>query len=226
MKHFDQLAEYYDDVLPPHVEEHYFYKRLHFLTKLLKEGLVLDVCSGTGRISEGLINEGFQVVSLDLSMNMLLRRMKVKGYWPVNGLSYELPFRSNTFDMVISVASMHHIADKEKVRSTIQEMQRVTKAGGFIVIWDHNPLNPYWKLLMKKVPQDIGEERLIGADELLSPFAKDQYALRVYKKGFVPDFAPRKLMKLFRVIEALLESLPVLKLLAAHNVIVARKKQE
>ena len=35
------------------------------------------------------------------------------------------------------------------------------------MVWDHNPRNPYWPYLMKRVPQDIGEERLIGLEELL-----------------------------------------------------------
>ena len=43
----------------------------------------------------------------------------------------------------------------------------MTRPGGRILVWDHNPRNPYWRMLMARVPQDTGEERLIPEDELL-----------------------------------------------------------
>ncbi len=224
MDHFDRIAEDYDHVLPRHVEEHYFLKRMKLFTEVgLEKGLVLDLCSGTGRISAGLIERGFDVVSADLSVNMLLQRKGVEGYKPVNALSYQLPFRDCTFDLVFSVASFHHIADRGNIEKTIHEMQRVTKEGGMIVIWDHNPLNPYWKIIMKKVPQDTGEERLIGMSELVRPFAGGKYRVQKRRMGFVPDFVPKGLMKASVVLESLFEHIPIISLFAAHNVVVARK---
>ncbi|MEW6108435.1 MAG: methyltransferase domain-containing protein [Nitrospirota bacterium] len=221
--HFDKIAKYYDNALPSHVEEHYYLKRINLLTNLMEKGRVLDVCSGTGRISEGLIERGFNVTSLDLSINMLLTRKNVRNYQPVNGISLALPFKANIFDMVISIASFHHIAEKEKIKNTLFEMQRVTKKGGCIILWDHNPLNPYWKFIMKKVPQDIGQERLIGTGELVAPFPPKEYSYKIFRKGFIPDFAPKSLMKLFKVIEKLVESIPLVNYFAAHNVIIIKK---
>jgi ubiquinone/menaquinone biosynthesis C-methylase UbiE len=223
MEHFDRIAEYYDKVFPEHITDHYYHKRINFLTGLIKGGKVLDVCSGTGRISEGLIGSGFNVVSLDLSRNMLMVRRHVSGYQPVNGISYELPFKSDVFDMVISIASLHHIADRERIQSTISEMKRIIKKGGCIVLWDHNPLNPYWKFIMKRVPQDTGQERLISVSELAAPFASANYSYKVFRRGFVPDFAPKRLIKLFKIIERLFEWLPLFNLFAAHNVVVIKK---
>jgi len=223
MEHFDQIAEYYDEVFPEHITSHYYRKRIKFLSGLIKGGKVLDLCSGTGRISEGLIEKGFNVVSLDLSRNMLLVRRHVNGYQPINGISYELPFKSDIFDMVISIASLHHIADIEKIKSTLNEMKRIIKKGGYIVLWDHNPLNPYWKFIMKRVPQDTGQERLIRASELVGPFTSGGYSYKVFRKGFIPDFVPKCLMKLFKIVEGLFECVPLLNLFAAHNVVVIKK---
>lgn len=224
MNHFDSVAEYYDKVLPAHVEEHYFRKRMRFFAGILGSGRVLDVCSGTGRISEGLIERGFDVVSLDSSENMLSIRKGAIGYQPVKGLSYELPFEGDTFDLVVCIAALHHVAEKDKVRQTIEEMKRVVKKGGHIVLWDHNPLNPYWKIIMKRVPQDTGAERLIPQSEMTGPFEGGGYRWAIYKKGFVPDFAPKRLMGFFRLLERFVEIMPGLNLLAAHNVVVARKE--
>lgn len=224
MNHFDSVAEDYDKVLPAHVEEHYFRRRMQFLSGLLGSGRVLDVCSGTGRISAGLIAKGFDVVSLDSSENMLSMRIGVNGYKPVKGLSYELPFESAVFDLVVCIAALHHVAEKDKVRQTIEEMKRVVKKGGYIVLWDHNPFNPYWKIIMKRVPQDTGAERLIPQIEMTGPFQEGGYSWAIYKKGFVPDFALKRFMGFFRLLERFVEVMPVFNLLAAHNVVVARKE--
>ncbi len=74
---------------------------------------------------------------------------------------------SGSFDLVLTVAALHHIADPVAVRATLAEMVRVCRPGGRIVVWDHNPRNPDWKLLMARVPQDDGTERLIGEREVL-----------------------------------------------------------
>ena len=35
-----------------------------------------------------------------------------------------------------------------------------------MLVWDHNPRNPYWRRLMAKVPQDDGSERLVPEAEV------------------------------------------------------------
>ncbi|GAB4485738.1 MAG: hypothetical protein OHK006_12420 [Thermodesulfovibrionales bacterium] len=222
-KQFDEIAHVYDETLPEHVARHYLEKRTRFLSRLGGGRAILDVCSGTGKLSEALLAQGRAVYSLDLSRNMLLVRKAVPHYRPVNGSALALPFKDAVFDMTLSVAAMHHIATPERVASAIIEMQRVTRRGGAIVIWDHNPGNPYWHILMKKVPQDTGEERLIPAEELKALFPADSYECRIWKLGFMPDFVPKQMLGIFRVIESLVERLPLLRLLAAHNVLVARK---
>lgn len=222
-KQFDEIAHGYDETLPVHITEHYFQKRIRLLSDLAGNGSILDVGSGTGRVSEGLLARGYSVYSLDVSKNMLLVRKDVPHYQPVNGSALELPFQSGSFDLTVSIAALHHIAAPEKVALAVSEMQRVTRRGGFVVIWDHNPCNPYWHIIMKKVPQDVGEERLVPARELKALFPPDRFDCRIWKKGFMPDFVPVRLLNYFQKIELLVESLPVVRLIAAHNVLVARK---
>ena len=88
------------------------------------------------------------------------RAARRSGRSPASGT--ELPFSADSFDVVLSVATFHHIAAPDAVRATLAEMTRVARPGGRILIWDHNPRNPYWARLMARVPQDTGEERLIG----------------------------------------------------------------
>jgi SAM-dependent methyltransferase len=135
-----------------------------------------------------------------------------------------LPWFDGTFDLTLCVALLHHVAEPGRVAAVIREMVRVTRPGGWVVIWDHNPNNPYWPVLMRRIPQDTGAERLVPLGEILAVLrgcpVTDILARRL---GFVPDFVPARLLPLAARLEAFLERLPVTQALAAHNVVVARR---
>ena len=78
------------------------------------------------------------------------------------GVTTALPFADNSFDLTLTVATLHHLETPERVAATVDEMGRVVRHGGFVVLWDHNPANPYWPILMKRVPQDSGDEQNPG----------------------------------------------------------------
>ena len=103
-------------------------------------------------------------------------------------------------------------------------MGRVVKSGGFVVLWDHNPSNPYWPILMKRVPQDSGDERLVPLEEIVADVrAAGLRTHKVLRSGFMPDFMPLALYQPWRLVERAVETIPVLNRLAAHNVVVAQK---
>jgi SAM-dependent methyltransferase len=121
-------------------------------------------------------------------------------------------------------ATLHHVADPGAVRRTLAEMVRVSRPGGRVVVWDHNPRNPYWSRLMARVPQDTGEERLIGEAELLGGLrAAGAEVLRVQQLGMVPDFTPRAAVRAAAALERAVERTPLVRRLAAHNVVLATK---
>ena len=106
-----------------------------------------------------------------------------------------MPFDDGEFDLSVSVATMHHIADPDSVRRALAEMVRVVRPGGKVIVWDHNPRNPYWPYLMKRVPQDRGDERLVGVDELSTGSAgAGRSPYRSPQLGMVPDFVPERLL--------------------------------
>jgi hypothetical protein len=75
---------------------------------------------------------------------------------------------------------------------------------------------------MRRAPQDSGAERLIPAEEILRALEEaGARPERVTQSGFVPDFVPRALMPLARLIEAVVERVPLLRRFCAHNVITA-----
>jgi SAM-dependent methyltransferase len=223
--HFDRIARGYDDSLPPHVVEHYLEKRTRFVLDHCPRGRALDVGCGTGALAARLAEAGYEMAGVDPSEGMLRvleeRTSRVRA---VRGSGTSLPFADDSFDLVLSVAVMHHIADAGDVRRTLAEMVRVARPGGRVLVWDHNPLNPYWPRLMARVPQDTGEERLIGRGELLEGLrAAGAEPVLVGRFGLVPDFTPRFLLRTAAAVERAAERTPFVRRICAHDVILAAK---
>lgn len=223
--HFDAIAEVYDDSLPAHVVEHYLTKRVRFVADHCRPGAGLDVGCGTGVLAERLARRGFAMTGIDPSEGMLeIMRRRTDLVTGVQGSGTALPFGTDSFDLVLSVAVMHHIADPLAVRATLAEMVRVVKPGGAVLIWDHNPRNPYWGRLMARVPQDDGSERLIGEAELRAGLRAAGASVRAcVQLGLVPDFTPPSLLGPAAGLERLAERAPGLRRLCAHNVVLAGK---
>ncbi|MBA3450863.1 MAG: methyltransferase domain-containing protein [Chloroflexia bacterium] len=226
---FDAVAGIYDEVFAAHIREHYLQRRADYVLRHLPDAAgasALDVGAGTGLLAERLHDLGLEVTALDPFARMLEQlRQRRPEIATVVTPGHELPYRDDTFALTYSVAVMHHIADPELVRRTLAEMVRVTRPGGRILIWDHNPLNPYWPLLMRRVPQDSGAERLVPMAELVAGLERAGVEMvRTERLGLMPEFVPRSLLGVAARVERAVEATPVLRRLCAHNVVLARKR--
>jgi ubiquinone/menaquinone biosynthesis C-methylase UbiE len=222
--HFDAIAGVYDESLPAHVVEHYLAKRVAYVLRHCPAGgRGLDVGCGTGVLAQRLSERGFAMTGADPSEGMLaVLRANAPGVTGVHASGTDLPFDDRAFDLVMCVAVMHHVAAPDAVARTLGEMARVTAPGGRIIVWDHNPRNPYWGPLMARVPQDTGEERLIPAAEIIAGLrAGGARLLRCDPLGFMPDFVPPRLLSAAAAAERVAERTPGLRRIAAHNVVLA-----
>jgi SAM-dependent methyltransferase len=223
--HFDAVAGVYDESLPAHVIEHYLRKRTAFVLEHCPRGSALDVGCGTGALAARLADAGYDTVGVDPSAGMLeVMARRAPGVKAIEASGTDLPFAEDTFDVVLTVAVLHHVADPDAVRATLAEMVRVSKPGGRVLIWDHNPRNPYWGPLMARVPQDTGDERLIPEREIISGLQKaGAVIMRSTQLGLVPDFVPPRLLGAAAAVERAVERTPLARRLAAHNVVLATK---
>jgi SAM-dependent methyltransferase len=225
MTHFDTIAPEYDESLPAHVVEHYLAKRTRFVVEHCPRGAGLDVGCGTGVLAERLAAAGYDMTGVDPSAGMLdVLRARAPHVRAQVASGTDLPFDDASFDLVYCVAVMHHIADPGDVRETLREMVRVARPGGRILVWDHNPRNPYWKSLMARVPQDTGEERLIPEAEVMAGLRAGGAEIELSAPlGFVPDFVPPAALRAAAAAERGVECTPLLRRLCAHNVVLAVK---
>jgi ubiquinone/menaquinone biosynthesis C-methylase UbiE len=223
--HFDRIAAAYNASLPSHVVAHYLDRRAAVLRGLVPPpGPVLDVGCGTGLLAWKLEQIGYQVTGLDSSHGMLQEPPAQQLPRRLLGDAGRLPVRDGAFPLVMTVATLHHLGARELVKATIEEMVRVTAPGGLAVIWDHNPLNPYWPLLMRRVPQDADVHRLVPLGEILGTLrGLPGLSVRYLRSGWVPDFAPRWSLRALGLVERALEATPGIRALSAHNVVLARK---
>lgn len=92
---------------------------------------ILDLCCGTGYLTEDLSRSG-EYVGLDFADSMIAcckKRHPDNDF--VLGSAEKLPFKDDSFDCVVCFWSFHHMVYPEEV---INEVYRVIRPGGFVII--------------------------------------------------------------------------------------------
>ena len=136
--HFDLVASVYDRLIgPPDTE------RLQQLLKLPTQGWLLDGGGGTGRVSSHLNDLVGNIVVSDLSHRML-KKARGKKVRPVRAHVEKLPFADEFFERILVVDALHHFCSQ---REAIEDLLRVLKPGGRLVIEEPDLNHPGVKLL-------------------------------------------------------------------------------
>jgi len=113
------------------------------MLKLERGEFILDAGCGTGVFTSDFLEADTKAVGLELSWPMLIRAMvKNRGrrFLPMQGDMRNLPFAEAAFDKAVSVTAIEFI---EEAKVAVEEMFRVTKPGGIIVIATLNSLSPW-----------------------------------------------------------------------------------
>jgi SAM-dependent methyltransferase len=108
----------------------------------LAELSVLDVGCGTGTTDQFLVSRVGGLHGVDISEEML---EKARANVPSGTFRWydgeKLPFRDETFDVVLAICVLHHVPVAQRFK-LVSEMVRVTRSHGVVAIFEHNPLNP------------------------------------------------------------------------------------
>ncbi|MGB7874599.1 MAG: class I SAM-dependent methyltransferase [Anaerolineales bacterium] len=169
---FDRAADFYDKTRP--LFEASVEQGMRDLLEAAGAGArILEVGTGTGRISIPLLERGADLIGCDLSGEMLSRqRKKYSTARLVRADAARLPFPSNHFNAVLIVHVMHLIGPwKEALR----EFKRALKPGGvFLNVSTYEPVGNsirreariHWRDWLKSKGLDTGHPGAQSDDEL------------------------------------------------------------
>jgi ubiquinone/menaquinone biosynthesis C-methylase UbiE len=148
-----QEAQYYD-ILHPEVSSRKEQKRilakLKVVDKLVSDNQknALDFGAGTGNLTGKLLQMGYKVTAVDISVEMCaILKKKYAQYLESNKLTVvnspieDLAFEAGTFDLIVGYSVLHHLPDYVGALRTLTEF---LKKGGVIYI-DHEASPFYWK---------------------------------------------------------------------------------
>ena len=107
---------------------------------------VLDVGSGTGQLAFALadrVSPGGSVDGVDAATGMVSRaernnRRRPRPVTFTEARAQQLPFAAETFDAVTCTLALHHVAADDR-RAAVEEMRRVLRPGGRLLIADFEP---------------------------------------------------------------------------------------
>jgi ubiquinone/menaquinone biosynthesis C-methylase UbiE len=152
-KLFDQWPEKYDRWFETAIGALVKKYENELLLELLQPGpqeIILDVGCGTGIFTLNILEFGPRITGLDISYPMLKRAVwKTKGF-PFRAVAADmkyLPFADECFDKTVSMTALEFVADG---RAAVEDLFRVTKRGGVVVVTTLNSLSPWAERRKKK----------------------------------------------------------------------------
>jgi SAM-dependent methyltransferase len=144
---YDRFAEFYDDFAIGYAED------LHVISEEVQQKnarRILELCSGTGRCSLDLALQGFEVVGIDLSMNMVnVANAKLAALQSTSARSLDVEFHvmnvedfqlQGKFDMIFSTwSSLQHLDMEGRTRCYRQVFNHLKEGG---IFFDDEAIRP------------------------------------------------------------------------------------
>lgn len=166
---FDRAANIYDQTRP--LFEPIAKHGLQAILDITRpDARILDVGTGTGRISVPLLTRGVDLIGCDLSKEMLMRlQEKLPSARIAQSDAARLPFPTAHFDVVLTVHVLHLISPW---REALHEFRRVLKPGGVylnVKTWEstgvsvREQLRVYWRRWLET--QGVSARRVGIQDE-------------------------------------------------------------
>jgi SAM-dependent methyltransferase len=167
---FDRIGPGYEDAVArairfagrPH--DVYTRAKVEALLRLARRRLggasqaALDVGCGVGLTDRQLLPHVGSLHGVDVSEAMVEQaRLRNPG---VEYRSYDgsvLPYESDRFDLVFTICVLHHV-EPDARGALVRELRRVTRPGGLVAVFEHNPWNPLTRRVVHTCDFDEGVE--------------------------------------------------------------------
>jgi ubiquinone/menaquinone biosynthesis C-methylase UbiE len=169
---------------------------------------LLDAGCGDGGVARLLHDRVRSVVAVDIAPSRTWQSEPGLEFLAADAA--ELPFADETFELVHSKDSLHHMRSPERA---LAEYRRVLKPGGTALILEGNRYNPSFYVHMTRA---LGHEHFTRATfrRLVTAVFPDA-RFGSFEAHYVPGL--RRLLQLQHVVEEVLERLPPFRPFAAYN---------
>ncbi len=150
--------------------------------------LVLDAGCGNGRVADLVAQIKGRYIGMDIAPELIAiaQQLRPNVDFRVGGIM-DTGFGDNTFDHTLLIASFHHIPGHDYRLRTLNEMKRITKHEGFIIMTNWNlhqwrRTGSRWKFNFEKI---LGHHQMDWNDTLVPWFNQDKELLAErYYHGF------------------------------------------
>lgn len=119
------------------------FEKIHSFVRPHENDVVLDVASGTGSLTVEFAKICKQVTGIDITPAMIEQAKHLQKInmldnirWDIGDISNPLPYETDSFSIVITKFSFHHLLNP---LSVLIEMNRVCTIGGMIIVVDPTP---------------------------------------------------------------------------------------
>lgn len=152
---------------------------------------VLDLGCGTGLELEYYfrLNPSAQVTGVDLSQGMLdelKRKLPDRNVELICGSYFDVPFGEEVFDAAVSVESLHHFTQAEKI-PLYKKLHRALKPGGYFILTDYFAPTEEDEILFRRTLLELKAQQGIDDDEFYhydTPLTVEHETQALWAAGF------------------------------------------
>jgi len=189
---FEKRLEGYDEHMLKNIESaDEFYPYTAQCLPETAECAVLDLGCGTGLELEAYfrLNPSAQVTGIDLSQGMLRaleEKLPEKKLTLIEGSYFDVPFGQDCFDAAVSVESLHHFTQEEKI-PLYRKLRQSLKDGGYFILTDYFSLSDEEEKMHRENLIELKKEQGIENGEFYhydTPLTVDHEREALLKAGF------------------------------------------
>ncbi len=212
----NKMSNFYDDVKFPNYDDCENYASLYdkginnIFTKRIDEEIgygknILELGCGTGQLSLFLSRANRKIFGVDISNGSLKLGENFRSKNDIDNVFFmkmdvfDLKFKKNYFDFVISNGVLHHTKDAEKAFKNLVE---VTKPGGIIVIGLYHKYGRFFTKVKQKLARLLGENIFILDKTSLNIKSKDKRKAWVIDQFLNPHetlHTPKEVLRWFEL---------------------------
>jgi len=145
-------------------------------------GLALDLPCGYGRFSDFLLERGFGLINCDISLAMVERAnqravklAKVVARGAVADATSGLPFKVETFSLVLSMRFFHHVHNSQDRRKILDEYCRVTSGWAVLSFYQSNALHKIQRKFRRRIKRTPTRIKMITRQEFQNEAEESEF---------------------------------------------------